>query len=992
MPSTARRQAALYHARKRRRGRAAGGGGSAPVPVIVNTAPTNRTEGVAITGTVSVAFNIPVRLSTGNIVLRDVTNGTDAEVFDVAQGTGGNGGTVSANTFIVSLIPGNNLLPQTVYAVLIDHSAVVAASSGVSFGGIAAETELSFTTQALSVPAITGSVPADNETDVALASDIVITFNENLSAETGNVVLRRLDGPVVVETFNVADGSGSAGGSVSLLGNAITVTPGSDLVAGAGYAVQIEATCYRGLISGQLFPGIANDTELNFAAIASPQLTSSVPDDDATGIALDAAIVLNFDQPVEAGTGSVALRDLSGPTVVETFDVTTGLGTAGGSIGFAGAAATVTPGASLAANADYAVQVDASAIENASGLSFEGISDDVRLNFSTVSAAAPQLVSSMPDDGDTGILPGATIVLEFDVNVQPGSGLISLRELGGPSVVESFDVASGLGSGGGAIAFSGTDVTLTPGAAMLNDTAYAVQVAATAVEETVAGVPFAGIADDTTLDFRILSTAPAFVASVPDDDATGIDVGSDIVLTFDKDVVGGTGNVIVQEIGVGPVETFAADTGTGSGGGTLVFSGADMTIDPAAPLDSGKAYSIRIDPTAVKEPVDDLTFTGISDDLTLNFTTAAAGGAWDPVVDGGAILHVDRSVTETAGTAVNVTDEVSGRTFTQVASDPLPSGNGVVFPGTSITGYSTDGTQSAGYEGAATTSHADYILYALCAPNTPIDAALEVLFGFGADGFDMNASAAGFVTQTTLAIAARTGTGGMINTPNAAVSGTAPRIITVAVRGAGGPTPTRVLRIDGDTTPAFAANTDSLPLNLQSGVMARRRFNNNSRNSDFTFWAFGAIPLATDARIDEIEGYLNNFGGVDSGIITDTNHPYIDAPPTGSSPGAGLAPALLRGVDGVARFNPPMLLNRINQSNDNWNTNVGTGAVEHAKIVKAGNLDANNFPTAMGVFSSLRGVRHVVHGRRPTTPACAWAAHRPAHEPMCSSGRRPATR
>ncbi len=63
------------------------------------------------------------------------------------------------------------------------------------------------------------------------------------------------------------------------------------------------------------------------------------------------------------------------------------------------------------------------------------------------------------------------------------------------------------------------------------------------------------------------------------------------------------------------------------------------------------------------------------------------------------------------------------------------------------------------------------------------------------------------------------------------------------------------------------------------------------------------------------------------------------------------APALLRGVDGVARFNPPMLLNRINQSNANWNTNVGTGAVEHAKIIKAGNLDANNFPTALGVFS-----------------------------------------
>ena len=63
-----------------------------------------------------------------------------------------------------------------------------------------------------------------------------------------------------------------------------------------------------------------------------PTLTSSVPADNATGVALDANIVLNFSENVDTESGNITIKKTSGNAVVETIDVTdtdivTGTGT-----------------------------------------------------------------------------------------------------------------------------------------------------------------------------------------------------------------------------------------------------------------------------------------------------------------------------------------------------------------------------------------------------------------------------------------------------------------------------------------------------------------------------------------------------------------------------------------------------------------------------------------------------------------------------------------
>ena len=70
--------------------------------------------------------------------------------------------------------------------------------------GIDDTTSLSFTTGDTMIdPILTSSDPADDEIDVAVDSNIVLTFSEVVDAETGNIVIYKTSDDSVVETIDV---------------------------------------------------------------------------------------------------------------------------------------------------------------------------------------------------------------------------------------------------------------------------------------------------------------------------------------------------------------------------------------------------------------------------------------------------------------------------------------------------------------------------------------------------------------------------------------------------------------------------------------------------------------------------------------------------------------------------------------------------------------------------------------------------------------------
>lgn len=117
----------------------------------------------------------------------------------------------------------------------------------------------------------------------------------------------------------------------------------------------------------------------------------------------------------------------------------------------------------------------------------------------------PVLVSTSPADDATNQMVDISLALTFDEGVQAGTGFITLFDGGGQ--VEQFDVTTDA-------IFSSATVTVTPSSPLSPNTAYYVQVDATAItDDATSPNAYAGIADTVTWNF----TTGDFVVATPGD-------------------------------------------------------------------------------------------------------------------------------------------------------------------------------------------------------------------------------------------------------------------------------------------------------------------------------------------------------------------------------------------------------------------------------------------------------------------------------------------
>lgn len=235
--------------------------------------------------------------------------------------------------------------------------------------------------------------PADDAVAVLPSTNFQVTFNENVVIGTGNVVLHRASDDSVVETIDVTGGLVTAGGALAIINPAATLDEGTE------YYLLIDATAFDG-DSGAEFGGLDDPTAWSFTTddITAPGLVSLDPEDDATGVLLQADLVLTFDEDVQAGSGDITVRLSSNGTVVETVDVT------GAQVSVAGPEATVDLASGLQANTGFYVTVATGAIEDLAGNAYVGFAGSTAWNFTTGDPLAPiinEVLHNPPGDPDT---------------------------------------------------------------------------------------------------------------------------------------------------------------------------------------------------------------------------------------------------------------------------------------------------------------------------------------------------------------------------------------------------------------------------------------------------------------------------------------------------------------------------------------------------------------------------------------------------------------
>ena len=104
-------------------------------------------------------------------------------------------------------------------------------------------------------PTLTSSTPADNATAVAVGNNIVLTFDENVQAGSGDIVISN---GTDTRTISVTDNQ------VTISGDKVTINPTEDLQEGSIYNVQIAKGVIKD-IAGNDYAGILDATTLDFA-------------------------------------------------------------------------------------------------------------------------------------------------------------------------------------------------------------------------------------------------------------------------------------------------------------------------------------------------------------------------------------------------------------------------------------------------------------------------------------------------------------------------------------------------------------------------------------------------------------------------------------------------------------------------------------------------------------------------------------------------------
>ncbi|PPJ61575.1 Ig-like domain-containing protein, partial [Cuspidothrix issatschenkoi] len=126
------------------------------------------------------------------------------------------------------------------------------------------------------------------------------------------------------------------------------------LAAGSGYTVGTTSG-----VTGTITNDDIQDTK-------PPLATSLTPDDNATGVAGNANLVVNFDEAIQKGTGNIFIKKVSDNFIVETIAVTNS------NVTISGNKLTINPTNDLASGTPYYVQIANTAIRDLAGNNYAG--------------------------------------------------------------------------------------------------------------------------------------------------------------------------------------------------------------------------------------------------------------------------------------------------------------------------------------------------------------------------------------------------------------------------------------------------------------------------------------------------------------------------------------------------------------------------------------------------------------------------------------------
>jgi Ca2+-binding RTX toxin-like protein len=222
-------------------------------------------------------------------------------------------------------------------------------------------------------------------------------------------------------------------------------------------------------------------------------------------------------------------------------------------------------------------------------ITIDGVSTSVVINDTSIDDTPPTILGlSAPYEGWNGKNYGNDVVLAFSEPVQRGTGYIVLKTAAG--VVASYDAATSRD-----LSIRDNTLTIGVGPDLGYNKIYMVEFAEGTIKDLV-GNKFAGLRDYSFTTGAGDIDPPTVITFKPSDEALGVAITANIVLTFSEAIAPGTGDIVLKTSAGVVVASYHAASST-----NLSISGSSLTIDPSSNLGYNTGYRLEFAAGTIKD-------------------------------------------------------------------------------------------------------------------------------------------------------------------------------------------------------------------------------------------------------------------------------------------------------------------------------------------------------------------------------------------------------